>query len=92
MDHMEFLSACQTTPDMLGDLTVWEKLENSRLQQALHLLKERELYILYAKVIDNRSFVDIAAELDLGYKAVPAIYYRMMAKIKAALEVNTNEF
>lgn len=75
----------QTDPDMLDRLPVIAQLEDHRLQSALKQAKDRDLYILFSRVLEDRSFVDLAEELGIGYKAVTTIYYRMVAKIKKEL-------
>lgn len=83
--HAELDGLYQSEPDLLDGLPVIEQLENHRLQSALGRLKERDLYILFARVLEQRSFVELSEELGLGYKAVAAIYYRMVANIKKEL-------
>ena len=75
----------ETEPDLLYGLPVIAQLQDRRLQNALEQLKERDLYILFARVLEGRSFVELAEELGIGYKAVTAIYYRMVVKIKKEL-------
>ena len=89
---MDFPIDFQAIQDKLTEMPTLTQIENIRLHHTLRLLKERELYILFAKVIDDRSFEELANELGIGYKAVTSIYYRMMEKIKKALEVTPHEF
>jgi len=56
--------------------------ENAALSRALAQLKERERYIFFAHILDERGFSDLAAELGMGYKGVAAVYYRAIEKIK----------
>jgi DNA-directed RNA polymerase specialized sigma24 family protein len=58
------------------------QLENTALKLALEQMKERERYIFLAKVLDDRRFEELAAELDMGYKGVAATYYRALEKIR----------
>lgn len=85
LEMIEYRREYQTEADLLEDLPVIAQLEDHRLQRALKQAKERDLYILFARVLEDRSFVDLAEELGIGYKAVTAIYYRMVAKIKKEL-------
>lgn len=55
---------------------------NAALTRALAQLKERERYIFFAHILDERDFSDLAAELGMGYKGVAAAYYRAIEKIK----------
>lgn len=70
---------------MMDALPLLAQLENLLLHKALIKQKESDLYILFAKVLEERSFFDIATELDMDYKAVTARYYRMIAKLKKEL-------
>lgn len=56
--------------------------ENTALTRALAQLKERERYIFFAHILDEKGFSDLAAELGMGYKGVAAVYYRAIEKIK----------
>lgn len=56
--------------------------EDAALRRALAQLKERDRYIFFARILDERDFYDLAAELGMGYKGVAAAYYRVIAKIK----------
>lgn len=53
---------------------------------ALKSIKDRERYVFLARVLDERGFDDIAAELGMSYKGVAAIYYRTIAKLRKRLE------
>ncbi len=55
--------------------------ENAALSRALAQLKERDRYI-FARVLDEKEFYDLAIELGMGYKGVAAAYYRAIEKIK----------
>jgi len=56
--------------------------EDAALSRALTQLKERDRYIFFARVLDEKGFYDLAAELGMGYKGVAAAYYRAIEKIK----------
>ncbi len=56
--------------------------ENTALSRALSQLKERDRYIFFARVLDEKEFYDLAIELGMGYKGVAAAYYRAIEKIK----------
>ena len=66
--------------------------ENEILINALNKIKEKELYVLLAHVIEEKNFKVIAAELGIGYKGAAAIYYRTIAKLKNLIRGETNEF
>lgn len=56
--------------------------ENAALSRALAQLKERDRYIFFARILDEKEFYDLAIELGMGYKGVAAAYYRAIEKIK----------
>ena len=56
-------------------------LESITLAQALAQITDRERYIFLARVLEGRSFDDLALELGLGYKGAAALYYRTIRKL-----------
>ena len=58
------------------------------LAYALQQLDERERYVLIARVLEEKSFEEIAGKLGLKYKGVAAIYYRTTAKLRNILGGN----
>ena len=76
--------------DMIPDSTdfVEEICEADSLAYALKQLDERERYVIIARVIEERSFEEIADELGLKYKGVAALYYRTTAKLRNILGGN----
>ena len=72
-------------PDMLLGLPIMEQIENEKLHTALTQAKAKERYILFAKAVDNRSFVDIAAELGIKPNTAAIIYYRLIKNLKHEL-------
>jgi RNA polymerase sigma factor (sigma-70 family) len=59
--------------------------DSEALRHALKELKEKERFVLLARVIDEKSFDEIGAKLGIGYKGAAAIYYRTIAKLKKLL-------
>lgn len=80
----EFTQALETLEE---NLTTLEQpvLESIALAQALGRITDRERYVLFARVLEERSFNDLAAELGLEYKGAAAIYYRAIQKLKREL-------
>lgn len=85
LEIQDFLNQFKMEPDMTSELPFLDQLENAKLRQALEQSKERELYIFLSKVLDERSLVEIAKELDMEYNTVAAVYYRVIKKIKNKL-------
>ena len=59
--------------------------ENDALHHAMQEIKEKERYVVLARIIDEKGFDEIANELGVGYKAAAAIYYRAIKKLKHIL-------
>ena len=92
LDIQDYFAEFQTTPDMFENLPTLAQIENVRLQRALKRQKKRNLYILYAKVLEDSSFIEISHELGIDYKAVTAAYYRMVEKMRKEVGGENNEF
>ncbi len=75
----------QSEPDITSQLPLLEQLENNELRQALEQLKERDFRILTLKILDERSFQEIADETGIGYKTITSIYYRIIQKLRDEL-------
>lgn len=83
----------QTEPDMLENLPLSQKLENQKLQSAIKEMKEKERYIFLERVLSDKNFSELSAELGIGYKGVATAYYRAVQKIKEYMkETEKNEF
>ena len=67
--------------DQIGEL-----LEYELLRQALRQIKEKERMIVLARVVGEKSFGEIAQEMDMTYKAVTNTYYRIMKRLEAHME------
>lgn len=66
--------------------------ECDALQWALRTIQARERYILLAKVIDEKDFAQIGAEMGLSYKGAAAVYYRTIAKLQKLIGEDANGF
>ena len=62
--------------------------ESDALAYALKQLEERERYVLFARVLEERDFDEIADKLGLKYKGVTALYYRTITKLRNILGGN----
>ena len=67
-------------------------LENMDFIQALESISERDRYIFFAHVLDDRRFAELGSELGLGYKGAAAAYYRTIKKIKEGMRGEKDEF
>jgi len=79
------LADFQAEPDMILSLPLTDQLENIKLQRALEQVKKRDLYIFLSTVLEDRSFVEIAAELGIEYNTAAAAYYRMLNRLRKEL-------
>ena len=69
-----------------GDVDYIELLgDNDALDRAMLQIKEKERYVVIARVLDEKGFEEIAQDLGMGYKGVAAIYYRAIKKLKELL-------
>lgn len=68
-----------------GDNFIFRLTEYEEIQQALQKIKEQERLILLARVIEEKSFSQIAAELGMSYKCTTAIFYRTLEKLRKIL-------
>ena len=57
----------------------------------MQTIKEKERYVVLARILDEKGFDEIADELGIGYKGVAAIYYRAIRKLKTFLKVKKVE-
>lgn len=71
---------------LFKELPLLLQLENDSLLYALKEINERERHVFLSRILDEKSFEVLAAELGLSYKGVAAIYYRAIAKIKKKME------
>ena len=66
-------------------------LEYDALMNALHQIREKEREIVLARVIEEKPFEEIAQEMDMTYKAVSQLYYRILKRLKLHMEGVDNE-
>lgn len=71
--------------DILDSIDLPMQFENAVLQKALEGINNRDRYIFLMRVLEERDFSELAAELGLGYKGAAAAYYRVIRKIKDEL-------
>lgn len=60
--------------------------ENETLSQAIKDIREKERIVFLSRVLDDKKFKEIAAELGMSEKGVAAIYYRTVNKLRDLLE------
>lgn len=85
LDSFQDLEGSDINHDITDKLPIVQQFENVKLHKAISGTRERDLKILYMKVLEDKSFVEIAEEIGIGYNAVKASYYRLVEKIKAQL-------
>lgn len=66
-------------------------LEYDVLNYALRQIREKEREIVLARVIEEKPFTEIAQEMDMTYKAVSQLYYRILKRLKLHMEGVDNE-
>lgn len=61
------------------------EIGDMELQRELSKLTERDRSIVFKRAVSEESFVKIAADMDMGYAAVKAVYRRSLDKIRREL-------
>lgn len=61
------------------------QVEDDALMQALCRLTARERYILFARVLDDCEYDELARSLNLQYNGAASAYHRIIKKLKDAL-------
>lgn len=85
IDEREYLAA--------SDENQMEKLTDVEdLLAALKNIKEKERYVLLARVVEEKGFDTIAKELGMSYKGAAAIYYRTIEKVRRIMGGDKDEF
>lgn len=93
------LRACEISVDYQSTQFIDEKAENDQrdgfpvmwqiedtlLMQALERLTARERYILFERVLGERSYEDISGPLGLRYSGTAAAYRRVVQKLRKEL-------
>lgn len=84
-DFQEIAVPDQNTWDLMEQLPVPMRLENMALLEALEKLNESERAILFARVLEECSYDELAQKLGLRYKGASAAYYRVVQKLRRSL-------
>ena len=83
--HQDWLAAEDNHMD-----DIWEY---ELLRQLLRQIRDKERAIVLARIVDEKSFAEISQEMNMSYKAVTNLYYRVMKRLKKHMEgVDTDEF
>lgn len=75
--------------DSRNDMETFMDMEAMR--QALQTIRDKERYIILARVIEEKSVSEIAEEMGLSYRAVTSLYYRGMRRLRLLLEGGEDE-
>ncbi|HWQ75176.1 MAG TPA: sigma-70 family RNA polymerase sigma factor [Syntrophomonas sp.] len=82
LDPQEERKEFRSDLDITSQLPLLDQLESNELRQALEQLKGRDFFILTKKVLDERSFQEIADETGIAYKTIASIYYRLIKRLR----------
>lgn len=74
--------------DVISELPLLMQLENDKLLHALKGLDEKERQVFFARVLDEKSFEELANTTGVSYKSVTALYYRVLRKIRNRMRGN----
>ena len=78
--------------EIFEELPLLMRLENDTLLSALKELNEKERHIFLTRVLDEKSFEELADKMGLSYKGVAAIYYRALRKVRKRMKEVKNDF
>ena len=78
--------------EIFEELPLLMRLENDTLLSALKELNEKERHIFLTRVLDEKSFEELADKMGLSYKGVAAIYYRALRKVRTRMKEVKNDF
>jgi len=65
---------------------IQEIADYEAMQQAMKSIKEMERRIVLDRIVEEKSFKEIAEELGMTYKAVTCLYYRALKKMRQYME------
>lgn len=78
------------SPDPIQEITseTYHRIdfENTALEQEIRNLSDLDRFVFLARVLDDRDFEELAKELGTSCSAVIARYYRIIRRIRKALE------
>ena len=74
--------------EIFEELPLLIRLENDTLLSALKELNEKERHIFLTRVLDEKSFEELANTTGVSYKSVTALYYRVLRKIRNRMRGN----
>ncbi len=93
--HEYYEDTWQEIPDLITEDVYFKfstQFESIDLEQALLQVEQRDRYIFYAHVLDERTFAELASELGMGYKGVATAYYRVIRKIREKIRGDEDGF
>lgn len=93
--HEYYEDTWQEIPDLITEDVYFKfstQFESIDLEQVLLQVEQRDRYIFYAHVLDERTFAELASELGMGYKGVAAAYYRVIRKIREKIRGDEDGF
>lgn len=67
-------------------------IESEKLTRAIGRLKEREKWMLFARVFGEMSFIEIGEEVGLEPKQAEMAYYYIVRKLRKELGVRKDDF
>lgn len=82
LELCDFDMSLQADTDLLTGFSLLEQIENPMLHLALIQARERERYIFLTRILEERSFSELAEELGISYKATTHSYYRFIERIR----------
>lgn len=75
--------------EVLKSFPLHLQIQNEDLFLSIAELSEREQYIFFNRALGELSLAEMAEELGMNYKAVAAVYYRTIQKLKKKMQGGT---
>ena len=72
--------------EVLKSFPLHLQIQNEDLFLSIAELSEQERYIFFNRALGELSLDEMAAELGMSYKAVAAVYYRTIQKLKIKMQ------
>ena len=76
------MSAIEPEQGELECFPIMHRLDNTELWNALNQLNDRELYVLLERAVEEKTFDELASELNIGYKALQQFTTGQLKKLE----------
>lgn len=91
-DFQNDLFSDESICNVMDKVPSFIQVEDSDLMKAISHLSAKERYILFARVLMECEYAELAEHLNLRYSNVSAAYHRIIKKLRKELQGGRNEF